>query len=83
MLPLLRPTLGRKGPRPVVGHLAGHDAGSIVGARHRVTGRVATRLVERPGVAAKLRKAKARPRCVQAGLARHVRDLARASPATA
>jgi hypothetical protein len=81
MIPLLRTTLGLKGHRPVVGNLDGHDLVYIFGALNLVTGRLTTRLVERPRVPAKLKKAKSRQRCLQEGFARHLRDIARAYPA--
>jgi transposase len=81
MIPLLRTTLGLKGHRPVVGNLDCHDLVYIFGALNLVTGRLTTRLVERPKVLAKLKKAKSRQRCLQEGFARHLRDIARAYPA--
>jgi hypothetical protein len=81
MIPLLRTTLGLKGHRPVVGNLDGHDLVDIFGALNLVTGRLTTRLVERPGVPAQLKKPKSRQRRLQEGFARHLRDLARAYPA--
>jgi hypothetical protein len=80
IIPLRRTTLGLKGHRPVVGNLDGHDLVSICGALNLVTGRLTTRLVERPRGPAKLKQARSRQRCLQAGFARHLRDLARAYP---
>jgi transposase len=79
MIPLQRTTLGLKGHRPVVGTLDCRDLVYLFGALNLVTGRLTTRLVERPRVPAK--KARARPRCLQEGFARHLRDIARAYPA--
>jgi transposase len=81
LIPLLRTTLGLKGHRPVVGNLDCHDVAYIFGALNLVTGRLTTRLVERPRVPAKLKKARSRQRCLQEGFARHLRDIARAYPA--
>jgi transposase len=82
MIPLLRTTLGRKGHGPVVGNLDCPDLVYIFGALDLVTGRLTTRLVERPRVPAKPKQARSRQRCLQEGFARHVRDIARAYPAT-
>ena len=81
MIPLLRTTLGLKGHRPVVGNLDCHDVVYIFGALNLVTGRLTTRLVERPRVPTKPKQTKARQRCMQEGFARHLRDIARAYPA--
>jgi hypothetical protein len=81
MIPLLRTTLGLKGHRPVVGNLDCHDLVYIFGALNLMTGRLTTRLVERPRVPAKLKQARSRQRRLQAGFARHLRDIARAYPA--
>ena len=81
MIPLLRTTLGLKGRRPVVGNLDGHAWVYLCGALNLVTGRLTTRLVERPRVPAKLKQAKSRQRGLQEGFARHLRDIARAYPA--
>jgi DDE superfamily endonuclease len=81
MIPLLRTTLGRTGRRPGVGHRDGHDLGCRFGALDLGTGRLTTRPVARPRVPAKPTQARSRPRRVQAGLARHVRGIARAYPA--
>jgi hypothetical protein len=79
MIPTLRTTLGVTGHRPLVGHLDGHDVVDVFGALTLVTGQLTTRLVER------LQKAKkpgtSKPRYVQAGFARHRRDIARTYPA--
>jgi DDE superfamily endonuclease len=81
MIPLLRTPLGRKGRRPVVGNLDCHDLVYLFGALNLVTGRLTTRLVERPRPPAKPKQAKSRQRCLQEGFARHLRDIARAYPA--
>jgi transposase len=80
MIPTLRTTLGLKGHRPVVGHLDGHDLVYVLGALHLVTGQLTTRLVERPRAPAKPKKTRSGRRCLQAGFARHLRDIAWAYP---
>ena len=82
MMPTLRTTLGLKGPRPIVGHLDGHDLVYVFGALNLVTGRLTTRLVEGLRAKAKSTQRWSGQRCLQAGFARHVRDSARAYPAT-
>jgi hypothetical protein len=74
------PTLGVKGHRPIVGNLDGHDVVSVFGARNGVTGQLTTRLVERPQPAK--RRGTSKQRDLQAGFAGHLRDRARAYPAT-
>jgi transposase len=81
MIPTLRTTLGLKGHRPVVGHLDCHDWVYVFGALNVVTGQLTTRLVERLRAPAKSKKARSGRRCWQEGFARHVRAIARASPA--
>jgi hypothetical protein len=79
LLPTLRPTLGSKGHRPVVGHLDGHDSLYLCGALHLVSGRLTTGLVERPTKSKRQRAAQYRYR--QEACARHLRAIARAYPA--
>jgi transposase len=76
MMPTLRTTLGVKGHRPLVGHLDCHDGLYIFGALNRVTGRLTTRLVERPRT-----PTRSTQRYVQEAFARHLGDIARAYPA--
>lgn len=78
MRPPLRTTLGVNGHRPVGGHLDGHAVLDVFGALTLVTGRLPTRLVERPRQPKPTRSA---PRYLQEACARHLRDLARAYPA--
>jgi transposase len=77
MIPTLRTTLGLKGHRPIVGNLDCHDLVYVFGALNLVTGRLTTHLVEKV-------RAHAQPkqRSLQVGFARHMRDIARAYPAT-
>jgi transposase len=81
MIPLLRTTLGLKGHRPVVGNLDCHDLVYLFGALNLVTGQLTTRLVERLRASAKAKKSWSGQRSLQAGFARHLRDIARAYPA--
>jgi hypothetical protein len=81
MIPLLRTTLGLKGHRPVGGHLDGHDLVSRFGALTLVTGQLPTRLVETRRASAKAAQRWSGQRSWQAGVARHVREIARAYPA--
>ena len=80
MLPTLRTTLGVKGHRPIVGNLDCHDVVYVFGALNLVTGQLTTRLVERPQPAK--RRGTSKQRYLQEGFARHLRDMARAYPAT-
>jgi hypothetical protein len=75
MIPTRRTTLGRKGYRPMVGNLDGHDAIDVFGVLNLVTRHLYTRIVER-------QRASSRQRSLQAAFARHLRDLARTYPAT-
>lgn len=79
LIPTLRTTLGIKGHRPVVGNLDCHDYLYLFGALNLVSGRVTTRLVERP-TKSKMHRA-AKYRYLQEAFARHLRDIARAYPA--
>lgn len=82
MIPTLRTTLGLKGHRPIVGHLDGHDLVYVFGALNLITGQLTTRLVERPRASGQRQKPTSGQRCVQERFARHLRDMARAYPAT-
>jgi hypothetical protein len=75
-MPTLRPTLGVKGHRPLVGHLDGHDVLYVFGALNLVPGRWTTRMVERPRP-----PTRSPQRYWQEAFARQWRDIARAYPA--
>lgn len=81
LIPTLRTTLGVKGHRPVVGNLDCHDYLYLFGALNLVSGRLTTRLVERPTKSKRHRAATYR--YLQEAFARHLRDIARAYPAEA
>jgi hypothetical protein len=79
MIPTLRTTLGIKGHRPLVGNLDCHQYLYVFGALNVVSGRLTTRLVERPR-----RTKKGTPsqrRHLQQAFVRHLRDIAHAYPA--
>ena len=76
MVPTLRTTLGVKGYRPVVGNLDWHDGLYVCGALKLVTGRLTTRIVERPHT-----PTRSTQRYLQEALAHHWRDIARTYPA--
>jgi hypothetical protein len=78
LIPTLRTTLGVKGHRPLVGNLDCHDVLYVCGALNLVTGRLTTRLVERPR---KPKPTRSTQRYLQEAFARHLRDIARAYPA--
>ncbi len=78
LIPTLRTTLGVKGHRPRVGNLDCHDVLYLFGALNLVTGRLTTRLVERPRTP---KPTRSKQRYLQAAFARHLRDIARAYPA--
>lgn len=79
LIPTLRTTLGIKGHRPVVGNLDCHEYLYLFGALNLLSGRLTTRLVERPTKCKRHRAAKYR--YLQEAFARHLRDIARAYPA--
>jgi transposase len=78
MIPTLRPTLGVKGHRPVVGKLDCHDVLSVFGALNLVMGRLTTRLVARPRQPKPVRSTQ---RSLPEAFSRHRRDITRAYPA--
>jgi transposase len=80
MIPTLRTTLGVKGHRPLVGNLDCHEYVYIFGALHLVSGRLTTRVIERPRP--RKQPGLSKHRHLQAGFATHLREMARAYPAT-
>jgi transposase len=78
LIPTLRTTLGVTGHRPLVGNLDCHDVLYVCGALNLVTGRLTTRLGERPR---KPKPTRSTQRYLQEAFARHLRDIARAYPA--
>jgi transposase len=82
MIPTLRTTPGLKGHRPIVGNLDCHDLVYVFGALNLVAARLTTHLVEKGRAHAQSKQRWWGQRCLQAGFARLVRDVARAYPAT-
>ncbi len=82
MIPTLRTTLGLKGHRPAVGNLDCHDLVYVFGALNLVTGQLTTRIVDQGWASRKQHIGPSRRRRVQEAFARHLRDIARAYPAT-
>jgi DDE superfamily endonuclease len=81
LVPTLRATLGVKGHRLVVGTWDNKDLVYSFAALNLVTGQLTTRLLESPA-AAKRRTGLSKTRRMQHAFAAHLRDIARAYPAT-
>ena len=81
LVPTLRATLGVKGHRPVVGTWDNKDVVYAFAALNVVTGRLTTRLLESPA-ASKRRTGQSKTARLQHAFAAHLRDIARAYPAT-
>ena len=81
LVPTLRTTLGVKGQRPVVGTWDNKDLVYSFATMNLVTGQLTTRLLESPA-AAKQRTGFSKTARLQQVFAAHLRDLARAYPAT-
>jgi hypothetical protein len=79
LIPTLRTTLGVKGHRPLVGNLDCHKYLYVFGALNVVSGRLTTRLVERPRPTKKGTPSKRRH--LQQAFAHQLRDIARLYPA--
>jgi transposase len=79
LVPTLRTTLGVKGHRPLVGNLDCHHSLYVFGALNLVSGRLTTRLIERPHPRKK--PGTSQQRHLQMGFATHLREMARAYPA--
>jgi transposase len=80
LIPTLRTTLGVKGHRPLVGNMDCHAYVYLFGTLNMVTGQLTTRLVERPRKAPQAGISK--QRYLQKAFVAHLRDIARAYPAT-
>ncbi len=80
LVPTLRATRGIKGHRPRVGTRDNKDQVSCVTALNLVSGRLTTRLLDRPA-RVKAVTGRSKVRRLQAAFAAHLRDVARASPA--
>jgi DDE superfamily endonuclease len=81
LVPTLRATLGVKGHRPVVGTWDNKDLGYSFVALNVGTGQLTTRLVESPAKARRRTGLSTTAR-LQHAFAAHLRDIARAYPAT-
>lgn len=81
LVPTLRATLGVKGHRPVVGTWDNKDLVYSFATLNLVTGQLTTRLLESPA-AANRRRGFSKTARLQQAFAAHLRDLARAYPAT-
>lgn len=81
MVPTLATTLGVKGFRPTVGTWDCKDLVYTFGAVNLVNGRLTTRLVE-SRTKDRRKKAQSKTRWMQQAFAQHLRDVARAYPAT-
>jgi transposase len=81
LVPTLWTTLGVKGHRPVVGTWDNKDVVYSVATMNVVSGQLTPRLVESPS-RTKQRPGQSKTRRLQRAFARHLRDLARAYPAS-
>jgi transposase len=79
LVPTLRTTLGVKGHRPLVGNLDCHEYVYVFGALHLVSGRLTTRVIERPHT--RKMPGASKQRRLQVGFATHLRAIVRAYPA--
>jgi hypothetical protein len=78
----LRATLGVKGCRPTVGTWDNKDQVYCFGALNIVTGRLTTRLLAQPA-RSKVKTGQSKQQRLQVAFAAHLRDIARAYPASA
>ena len=81
LVPTLRATLGVKGHRPLVGTWDNKDVVYSFAALNVVTGRLTTRLLDSPA-GAKQQTGHSKTARLQQAFAAHLRDIARAYPAT-
>lgn len=81
LVPTLRTTLGLKGYRPLVGTWDNKDLVYCLAALNVVTGQLTTRLLEQP-TRSKAKTGQSKQQRLQAAFAAHLRDLARAYPAS-
>jgi DDE superfamily endonuclease len=82
LVPTLRTTLGVKGHRPLVGTWDNKDQVYCVAALNVVTGRLTTRLLEQPARST-AKTGQSKQQRLQGAFAAHLRDIARAYPASA
>ena len=81
LVPTLRTTLGVKGHRPLVGTWDNKDQVYCFAALNVVTGQLTTRLLEQP-TRSKAKTGQSKQQRLQAAFAAHLRDMARAYPAS-
>jgi DDE superfamily endonuclease len=82
LVPTLRATLGVKGYRPMVGTWDNKDQVYCFAALNGVTGQLTTRLLEQPA-RSKAKTGQSKQQRLQVAFAAHLRDIARAYPASA
>ena len=81
LVPTLRATLGVKGYRPTVGTWDNKDQVYCLAALNVVTGHLTTRLLEQPA-RSKVKTGQSKQQRLQMAFAAHLRDIARAYPAS-
>jgi hypothetical protein len=82
LVPTLHTTLGVKGYRPTVGTWDNKDLVYCFAGLHLVTGQLTTRLLEQPA-RSKAKTGHSKQQRLQAAFVAHLRDVARAYPASA
>jgi hypothetical protein len=81
LVPTFCATLGVKGHRPMVGTWDNKDQVYCFAALNLVTGQLTTRLLEHPA-RSKVKTGQSKQQRLQAAFAAHLRDIARAYPAS-
>ena len=81
LVPTLRATLGVKGHRPMVGTWDNKDQVYCFAALNVVNGRLTTRLLEQPAHS-QAKTGQSKPQRLQVAFAAHLKDIARAYPAS-
>ena len=81
LVPTLRATLGVKGHRPTVGTWDNKDQVYCLAALNVVTGHLTTHLLEQPA-RSKVKTGQSKQQRLQGAFAAHLRDIARAYPAS-
>jgi hypothetical protein len=81
LVPTLRATLGVKGHRPMVGTWDNKDQVYCFAALNVVSGQLSTRLLEQPA-RSQAKTGQSKPQRLQVAFAAHLKDVARAYPAS-
>ena len=81
LVPTLHATLGVKGSRPIVGTWDHKEQVYCCAALNLVTGQLTTRLLDQPSHS-KAKTGQSKPQRLQAAFVVHLRDIARAYPAS-